>query len=148
MKWDYKKLVLEEEILMLLNMPYKRYEENTVFTSSSEELTLILYNGLIKFIIQAQIAAEEKNIEKSYNDILKAKKIILYLKYTLDMKYEISEGLMNIYEYMYRRLTDANIKKESSIFEEVIGFAREMRDTWAKAIKIAKKEYLPKQVSG
>jgi flagellar protein FliS len=54
------------------------------------------------------------------------------------MKYEISQSLALLYDYMYRRLIDANIKKDKDILEEVLGFAKELRDTWAQAMKLAK----------
>lgn len=123
---------------MSLNMPYKQYRENSAFTSSPEELTLMLYNGLVKFIMQAQFAIEERNMEKAHNCIIKAKRILLNFENTLDMKYEVSEGMLKMYEYMYKRLTDANMKKDRNILEEVLVFAREMRDVWSQAMKIAK----------
>ncbi len=49
---------------MALNRAYNQYKENSVFTSTPEELTLMLYNGLVKFIMQAQAAMDGKNMEK------------------------------------------------------------------------------------
>lgn len=123
---------------MPLNMPYNQYKENSIFTSSPEELTLALFNGLVKFIMQAQLAIEEKDMGKAHNCIIKSKKILLNFMNTLDMKYEVSKGMLTLYEYMYKRLTDANIKKDRDILEEVLGFAKEMRDTWFQAMKISK----------
>lgn len=123
---------------MAVNKAYNQYKENSIFTSSPEELTLMLYNGLIKFIMQAQNAIDENNTEKTNNCIIRAQDIILEFQSTLDMKYEVSQGLMLLYDYMHRRLLDANIKKSGEILEEVLGFAKELRDTWAQAMKLAK----------
>ncbi|HPD00946.1 MAG TPA: flagellar protein FliS, partial [Acetivibrio sp.] len=57
-----------------------------------------------------------------------------------DMQYEISEELFSLYEYMNRRLLEANIKKDKQILEEVTGYAEELRDTWAQAMKLAKQQ--------
>lgn len=123
---------------MLTNSGYNQYKENSINTSTPEELTLMLYNGLVKFIMQAQSAVDTKNIEKANNGIVRAQAIIKEFQATLDMNYEISEYLDKIYDYMFRRLVDANIKKDKEILEEVLGFAKELRDTWAQAMKLAK----------
>lgn len=125
---------------MAINKAYNQYRENSIFTSTPEELTLMLYNGLVKFIMQAQMAIEEKQIEKTNNSILRAQDIITELQSTLDTKYEVSKGLTLLYDYMNRRLIDANISKDIKVLDEVLGYATELRDTWAQAMKIAKKE--------
>lgn len=125
---------------MALNNAYEQYKENSIYTASPEELTFMLYNGLVKFLMQAQMAMNEKNIEKANNCIIKAQNIINEFRCTLDMKYDISKQLDAIYEYMNRRLLDANIKKDAEIIEEVLGFARELRNTWEQAMKMAKSQ--------
>ena len=125
---------------MALNKAYNQYKENSIFTSSPEDLTLMLYNGLIRFIMRAQADINNSEIEKANNSIIRAQDIVCYFQSTLDMKYEVSEGLDMIYDYMYRRLFTANIKKDKEILEEVLGFAKELRDTWAQAIKLAKQK--------
>jgi flagellar secretion chaperone FliS len=125
---------------MLTNNAYSKYKENSVFTASPEELTLMLYNGLVKFIMQAQKAIEENDLQKAHNSIVRAEDIISEFQATLDKRYEISNSLSLIYDYMNRRLVEANIKKDKDILEEVIYFAKELRDTWAQAIKIAKQQ--------
>lgn len=123
---------------MALNNAYDQYKENSIYTASPEELTFMLYNGLVKFLMQAQMAINEKNIEKTNNCIIKAQNIINEFRCTLDMKYDISKQLDALYEYMNKRLLDANIKKDVEIIEEVLGFARELRYTWEQAMKMAK----------
>jgi flagellar secretion chaperone FliS len=125
---------------MLKNNAYSQYKENAVYTASLEELTLMLYNGLVKFIMQAQKAIEENDLQKAHNSIVRAEDIISEFQATLDKRYEISNSLSLIYDYMNRRLVEANIKKDKDILEEVIYFAKELRDTWAQAIKIAKQQ--------
>ena len=98
----------------------------------------MLYSGLVRFITQAQLAIEGKDMGKAHDCIVKAKKVLINFVNTLDMKYEVSNSLLPMYEYMIRRLTEANIKKDGTILEEILGYAKEMRDTWSQAMKIAK----------
>ena len=91
--------------------PYQQYQEQSVMTASPGELTLMLYNGCIKFINQAKLFIEQKNIEKANNAIIRAQDIIQELMVTLNMDYEISKNLAALYDYMNRRLIDANISK-------------------------------------
>lgn len=119
---------------------HQQYQQNMVNTASPQELTLMLYNGLIKFINLAIQGIDEKSIQKANNNIIRAQDILTEFMSTLDMNYEVSQGLMALYDYMYRRLTDANLKKDKAIVEEVLGFAEELRDTWAQAMKLAKQQ--------
>lgn len=128
---------------MALNKAYNQYKQNSIYTSTPEELTLMLYNGLVKFIMQAQCGVNENNIEKTSNSIIKAQNIILHFRKTLDMRYEVAEGLDQLYDYMFGRLVDANVKKEVQILDEVLGMAKELRDTWAQAMKLAKHPQQP-----
>jgi flagellar protein FliS len=114
------------------------YKQNSIMTASPEELTLMLYNGLVKFIMIAQKAVEDKDIQKAHENIIRAQDIIMEFQSTLDMQYEVSYGLAMMYDYMSDRLLEANIKKDREILEEVLHFAKDLRDTWAQAMKLAK----------
>ena len=123
---------------MALNRAYNQYKQSSIYTATPEELTLMLYNGLVKFIMQAQKAIDDKEISKANEAIIRAQDIVREFQNTLDMKYEVSHGLMLLYDFMYRELVSANIKKDKSILEEVLRFAKELRDTWMQAMKLAK----------
>jgi flagellar protein FliS len=117
---------------------YNQYKENSIQTSSPEELTLMLYNGLVKFIMRGIDSIDKKNMQEAHNNIIRAQDIITEFMYTLDMRYELSASLNSIYDYMLRRLIEANLAKDKSILEEVLGFAKILRDTWEQAMKISK----------
>ena len=123
---------------MSLNKAAYQYQQSSVFTATPEELTLMLYNGCIKAIRFAGVSVDEKNYEKANYYICKAEAIIRELRNTLDMKYEISENLYNLYTYFLNRLIEANVKKDNSILEEVLHFVEEIRDTWSQAMKDAR----------
>jgi flagellar protein FliS len=125
---------------MVVQDAYNSYKQNSILTARPEELTLMLYNGLVKYIMLARKAIEEKDIQKAHNSIIRAEDIIVEFMASLDMKYEISHNLALLYDYMYDRLVTANIKKDISILDEVLHFAKDLRDTWAKAMKLASQD--------
>ena len=125
---------------MIAYNAYNQYKENSIFTASPEELTLMLYNGLVKFIMRGIDSIEKKNIQEANTNIIKAQNIVSEFMNTLDMNYEISGSLSSIYDYMLGRLIDANVSKDKDILEEVLGFAKVLRDTWEQAMKISKKQ--------
>ncbi len=119
---------------------YQQYQQNMVNTASPQELTLMLYNGLIRFLRSALQFIDMKDNEKAGSSIIRSQDIISEFMCTLNMQYEISNSLMSLYDYMKRRLIEANIKKDKAIIEEVLGYAEELRDTWVQAMKIAKQQ--------
>lgn len=125
---------------MAIQNPYKAYQQNTVTTASPGELTLMLYNGCSKFIHQAIKAMENKNYQEKNKSIKKAQNIIHELMVTLDMSYEISKNIMPLYDYMKRRLVEANIKNDQEILKEVDGMVIEFRDTWKQVIQINRQQ--------
>lgn len=125
---------------MVTSNAYDTYKQNSILTASPEELTLMLYNGLIKFIMIARKAIEEKDIPKAHESIIRAQDIVNEFKASLNMQYEISHNLNMLYDYFLDRLLEANIRKDTAILDEVLRFVRELRDTWAQAMKIAKQQ--------
>lgn len=125
---------------MALNKYAKEYAHNSVFTATPEELTLMLYNGAIKFIRQAEIYTGDNVFDRANESCIKAQNIIHELMITLDMKYEISAQLYNLYEYIHRILTEANIKKDVSKLVEARDMVEQLRDTWEQAMRLAKRQ--------
>ncbi|MFD1707504.1 flagellar export chaperone FliS [Siminovitchia sediminis] len=116
--------------------PYEAYQNNSVTTASPGELTLMLYNGCLKFIHLAKQAIREGDIEKRNTNIQKAQNIISELNVTLNMDIILSQNLRSLYEYANRRLIEANIHQDVSILEEVEELISELRDTWKQVIQI------------
>ncbi|MCM1258749.1 MAG: flagellar export chaperone FliS [Roseburia sp.] len=116
---------------------FAAYNNSKIMTASPAELTLMLYEGAIKFCNIAIVAVEKKDIEKANNNILKVENIISEFQATLDHKYAVAEDFDNVYQYLQQRLIQANIKKDKEILEEVLGHLRTMRDTWKEVMKQA-----------
>ncbi len=112
------------------------YLEQKILSAKPEELTLMLYEGMVKFINQAILYNEKKDIPNTNNSIQRAQAIVRELSITLDTSYEVSENLALMYDYMERRLIEANVSKDGEILTEVLGYAKELRDTWKQAMAI------------
>jgi flagellar protein FliS len=123
--------------------PYlNQYKKAQVQTASPEQILIMLYDGAIRFCNQAKIHMENKNIEQSHVNIVKAQRIITEFMSSLDMDMggEMAKNLFNLYEYLHYRLVQANIKKDAEAIEEVLGHLRSLKGTWEDAIKIAARE--------
>lgn len=121
---------------MALPNAYSQYNNNKVLTASPGELTLMLYEGAIKFCNIAEVAVEQKDIQKAHINIVKVQKIIDYLRQTLDMKYPVAQDFERIYVYLSERLVAANIKKDKEILEEVNMHLHSVRDTWKEVMRL------------
>ena len=119
----------------MTNNPYAQYQNSKILTASPAELTLMLYEGAIKFGNIAITAMNEKDIEKAHANIVKVQRIIDEFRATLDTGYEVAKDFDNVYRYLLSRLIQANIKKDPEIMEEVVGHLRSMRDTWIEVMK-------------
>jgi len=122
---------------MLANQGYAAYANNKVMTASPAELTLMLYEGAIKFANLAIVAIEEKDIQKAHTNIMKVERIIEEFQSTLDHKYPVAKDFDEVYKYLMERLKEANLKKDKEIMEEVLKHLRTMRDTWKEVMKLA-----------
>jgi len=123
---------------MALPNAYSQYNTSRILTASPAELTLLLYDGAIKFGNIAIMKLEQGDIEGAHNNIVKVEKIIDYFRETLDMKYEVAKDFERVYVYLSQRLLEANTKKDKDIVEEVLTHIRSMRDTWKEVMKQAK----------
>ncbi|MCD5325903.1 MULTISPECIES: flagellar export chaperone FliS [Pontibacillus] len=114
---------------------YQAYQNNSVETASPGELTLMLYNGCLKFMKLAKKGIEEKNIELRNTNIQKAQKIVQELMITMNPDYSITQEVMPLYDYVNRRLMDANLKNDATILDEAFGIMTDFRDTWKEVVK-------------
>lgn len=121
---------------MALPNAYGQYNNSKILTASPAELTLMLYEGAIKFCNIAIAAVESKDVEKAHIHIRKVERIVDYLRQTLDMKYPVAQDFENIYVYLSQRLVEANLKKDKEILEEINMHLHSVRDTWKEVMRI------------
>lgn len=114
------------------------YQNNSVKTASPGDLTLMLYDGAIKFCNIALEAIDKKDVNKAHTNIKKAENIIIELRETLNHNYPIWEDFDRVYEYIYRLLVEANMRKDKEALNLAMARIREMRDTWKEVMRVSK----------
>lgn len=119
---------------------YNAYKTNSVNYASKEQLLLMLLDGAVKFAKMGRQAILDKDVKKAHENIVKTQNIFYELIVTLDVNKggDWAKSLMNIYDFIVRRLVQANIKKDIAIMDEVIPLIEEVRDTWNQAYQISK----------
>ena len=121
---------------MALPNAYAQYNNSKVLTASPAELTLMLYEGAIKFCNVAIDAVERKDIAKAHTNIVKVENIIDYLRKTLDMKYPVAQDFERMYVYLDQRLVEANVKKDVEILKEIRTHLHAIRDNWKEVMRV------------
>ena len=117
-----------------------KYKQSSVSTATPEELTLMLYDGAIKFMNIGKHGIENKDIERSHAGLIRAQDIINELNHSLNMDYDISKELRDLYEFVLSRLVDANIRKDIGPIDEALGIVHEMRETWKEVMHQVKQK--------
>ncbi|OIQ55624.1 flagellar export chaperone FliS [Neomoorella thermoacetica] len=122
---------------MALN-PYQIYQQNAVMMAGPGELTAMLYEGAIRFLNQARQAITKKDIPAAHQSLIRAQDIISYLNNTVNTTYEVGANLAAIYDYVLRRLVEANMKKDAAIIDEAIDLIKDLSATWREAMTRAR----------
>ena len=119
---------------------FNTYKNNSVNFASKDQLLLMLVDGAVKFSKIGRQAILDKDVKKAHENIVKTQNIFYELMATLDVAKggEWAESLMKVYDFIARRLTDANIKKSEEIINEIIPLIEDVRDTWNEAYKVSK----------
>lgn len=126
--------------MQMLQNAAQTYQSNQVTTATPADLTLMLYNGALKFIKQAKLAIEDKDVTKAHEASIKIQNILYELMSTLNNDYDISKEFSRLYEYMLQRTIEANMRKDVNILLEVEDLFIQFRDTWKEAMLLAKKQ--------
>ena len=125
---------------MALPNAYAQYNNSKVLSASPGELTLMLYDGMIRFCNLAEAAVEKKDIQKAHTNIMKMQKIIDYLRQTLDMNYPVAEDFERMYVYLSQRIVLANTSKDLAVLQEVNGHLHAIRDNWKEVMRINREQ--------
>ncbi len=116
----------------------KAYGANKIQTASPAELTLMLYEGAVKFANIAMVALEKKDYETTNINIQKSRAIVVELTTTLNFKYPVAQDFKRMYDYIFNLLVEANMKKDKEILEKALEELRGMRDVWKQVMATAK----------
>lgn len=115
--------------------PYETYRQQDILSSGRGSLLLTLYDGCIKELRLARIHIAEKSVEDANNALLKAQAILAQLAADLDMRYEISSALMELYLFFQQELAEANMKKDGARIAPVLEMLVDLRNTWQTAVQ-------------
>ena len=124
---------------MALPGAYSQYNNSKVLTASPAELTLMLYEGIIKFTNIAVVAIEEKDYSKANTNIIKAERIVDHLSATLNDKYPVAQEFRNVYGAIMQELIQGNIKKDVDELNRALEYSRMIRDTWKEVLKVSER---------
>ncbi|MBU5355387.1 flagellar export chaperone FliS [Paenibacillus barcinonensis] len=119
----------------MINSPYQKYQKTQAQTASKPKLLIMLYDGAIRFVQAGIEGIEEKNYELVNKNLGKAQAIVHELISSLNFDYPIAQNLVAVYEYMLRRLIEANVKKSAEPATEVLEHLKELREAWVEASK-------------
>ena len=111
---------------------FSTYQENAVMTQGRGRLVVMLYDGAIRFLRQAIQDIQRNDFASKGKHIAKAQDIIFELNTVLDMEKggEIAQNLRSLYNFMQRHLSQANIKKDTNMIQEVISLLDELNQGW------------------
>lgn len=115
---------------------YQKYLKTTVETASQPQLLLMLFDAALKKLRMARKAIEENNVESSHNELIKAQKIFSELMVALDFEIggELAHQLFAIYDFVYRQLVQANIRREVKLIDGILPIVEDLREGWTKAV--------------
>jgi len=108
------------------------YLRTKVLTASPEELHLMLYDGAIKFAEEAKRALAEGRLEEAHHATTRAQNILLEMSAGLNRELEpaLCGKLASLYNFIYRRLVEGNMKHEVSALDDALKILNYQRETW------------------
>lgn len=119
---------------------HNAYRRTNVETATSEGLLVMLYDGLLRFMRVAQNAIEVGDIAIAHKYLIKSQDIVVELRNTLDMDFDISHALESLYDYFWRKLVEANVNKQAEPIEEIRPRIEELREAWVQAAVIVRSQ--------
>lgn len=112
--------------------------ESAVMSASQQQLVVMLFDGALSALIRARLFMQDGNIEGKGSSISKAINIIeagLKEGLTENRGDELADNLLDLYNYMTRRLLQANLHNDVAAVEEVEGLLRNIADAWKEVVQ-------------
>lgn len=110
------------------------YRQVQVRTADPLELVLLLYDGLVRFLNEAEGAIAKRQVERAGTALIKAQRILEELHLALDPKQgDFADGLAGLYSFFIQQLEQANIRKDPAPVRTVVTAVRDLRDAWRTA---------------
>ncbi len=119
-----------------MNAGINAYRKNQIITISSEQLVLMLYEGACKFIGQAKIAMEQKDVPAAHRALVRSQDIVAELMRGINFEAgPMANDLYHLYEFMHHQLIEANLNKDLQLAAEVLEMIDELRDAWQQILR-------------
>lgn len=112
--------------------PYQRYRQIQLETASPVELIIKLYEGALRFINLAKKGLDDGDYQLVNNSLQRAQAIINELNFSLNMDYEISHNLRELYNFINQTLIRANVTKDGSQLDAVMEMLMSLKDAWVQ----------------
>ncbi|MGG1877325.1 flagellar export chaperone FliS [Paenibacillus cisolokensis] len=120
------------------NAQQLQYLKVQVETASPGELTLLLYQETVRSLLKAKQLYSQGEYESMNQVLHKVRSIFNELIVTLDLQYEISRDLKDLYTFYYNYLAQFMINKDETLLDETLEFARGLQETWKQALTLVK----------
>jgi flagellar protein FliS len=127
--------------MMSRNKPWDSYRKVATQTATPGQLVLMLYDGALRFLEQSLTGFDYRDPrlfnQTINNNILRAQAIIHEMNASLNLQEggEIASNFRRLYNYFYRRLTEANRTKQKAPITETMTHLRALRDSWAEMLR-------------
>jgi flagellar protein FliS len=124
-----------------MKSPYQKYKETSVQSASKEKILLLLYEGAIRFMKQAGIAIDNKDIAGRGINIGRAFDIINELNNTLNHEAgkEIAANLEQLYIFVCEQITKCNATGDRKALDDSIRIMETLYSGWVEAIEKLKR---------
>ena len=123
----------------MLAANYNAYLQQGAMTATPGELTLMLYDGCIRFLRKAQACHTEHDYQGFNVNIQKTQDILTELMTTLDFQYDVAYQLLSLYRFFHRETIEINIKKNADKIPQIIDLITDLRNTWQEVVRINRK---------
>lgn len=120
------------------NTAQQQYLKVKVETASPGELTLLLFQEMVKSLLQAKQLYSQHQYENMNDNLHKARSILNELIVTLNYEYDIAKDLGDLYLFYNQHIAKFVIKRDVRILDEIIEFAKGMADTWKQVLLLVK----------
>lgn len=112
------------------------YRAHSLEGSSGVELTIALYDGIIRFMHNAIEAVERKEVEQRRAAVKRAMDIVVHLQATLDKEVggKPAESLSDFYVAMFALMLQGSQGNSKQKFLQVIANVRNVRDAWKQVL--------------
>lgn len=122
--------------------PSHEYLKNAVLTATPEQLQLMLYDGAIRFASQGRAGLVARDREAAFAAFDRAQRIVLELGNGINREInpELADQMLSLYNFVFRRLVEANVDQDEQAAEEALTILRHMRETWVMLMDKLRRE--------